>query len=75
MQLSLSPSADSVASAERRRQRATALSIRPLLEPRSIAVIGASRDPSKIGSRVLRALTAAGYQGRIYRSTRRRPRN
>ena len=66
VQLSLSPSADSVAAAERRRQRATALSIRPLLEPRSIAVIGASRDPSKIGSRVLRALTAAGYQGRIY---------
>ena len=66
LQLSLSPSADGVAAAERRRQRATAESIRPLLEPRSIVLIGASRDPSKIGSRVLRALTTAGYQGRIF---------
>ncbi len=66
LQLSLSPSADGVAAAERRRQRATAESIRPLLEPRSIVLIGASRDPSKIGSRVLRALRTAGYQGRIF---------
>src|SRR5262249_7268756 len=28
-------------------------------------VIGASRDPSKIGSRVLRALQASRYEGRI----------
>lgn len=65
LRLSLSPSVEGVTSAERRRQRATAESIRPLLEPRSIAVIGASRDPSKIGSRVLRALQASRYEGRI----------
>lgn len=65
VQLVLSPSLDGVASAERRRQRATAESLRPLLEPRSIAVIGASRDSSKIGARVLGALQAAGYQGPI----------
>lgn len=65
LRLNLSPSAEGVVSAERRRQRATAESIRPLLEPRSVAVIGASRDASKIGSRVLRALQANRYVGRI----------
>ncbi len=65
LQLTLFPSADGVAAAERRRQRACAESIRPVLQPRSIAVIGASCDSSKIGSRVLRALQAGGYQGRI----------
>jgi acetyl coenzyme A synthetase (ADP forming)-like protein len=65
LRLELSPSAEGVASAERRHQRATAESIRPLLEPRVLAVIGASRDPSKIGSRVLHALQASRYEGRI----------
>jgi acetyl coenzyme A synthetase (ADP forming)-like protein len=65
LRLDLSPSVEGVASAEHRRQRAAAESIRPLLEPRSIAVIGASRDSTKIGSRVLRALQAAGFEGRI----------
>jgi acetyl coenzyme A synthetase (ADP forming)-like protein len=65
LRLTLSQSAEGVASAEVRRQRATAESIRPILEPRSIAVIGASRDPSKIGSRVLHALQASRYEGRI----------
>jgi acetate---CoA ligase (ADP-forming) len=37
-----------------------------LFEPRSIAVIGASRDPGKPGGRVLRYLLSHGYQGRIY---------
>lgn len=37
-----------------------------LFEPRSIAVIGASRDPRKPGGRMLRYLVRHGYQGRIY---------
>ena len=65
LRLDLSLSIEGVASAEHRRQRAAAESIRPLLEPRSIAVIGASREASKIGSRVLRALQEAGFEGRI----------
>jgi acetyl coenzyme A synthetase (ADP forming)-like protein len=65
LRLSLSPSAEGVASAERRRQRATAASIRPLLAPQAIAVIGASRHPAKIGARIVRALQAGGYAGRI----------
>jgi acetyl coenzyme A synthetase (ADP forming)-like protein len=65
LQLTLRPSIDGVASAEQRRQHATAESIRPLLAPRTIAVIGASRDPSKIGSRILHALQAGLYEGTL----------
>lgn len=39
--------------------------IRCLFEPRSIAVIGASRDRGKIGSAVLRNILSGGYAGRI----------
>jgi len=35
------------------------------LDPRSIAVIGASRDPSKVGGSVLANLRSAGFAGRI----------
>ncbi len=37
-----------------------------LFYPKSIAVIGASRDPRKIGYQVLRSLVEYGYQGRVY---------
>jgi len=37
-----------------------------LLQPRSVAVIGASRTPAALGRRVLDALIASGFEGRIY---------
>ena len=37
-----------------------------LLRPASIAVIGASRDPARIGGRPIRYLQAAGFAGRVY---------
>ena len=37
----------------------------PLFRPRSVAVIGASRDPTKRGHQAVRALLDAGYAGRI----------
>jgi len=40
--------------------------LRYLFYPRGIAVVGVSRDPSKIGSRILKNLIEYGYQGRIY---------
>ncbi len=40
--------------------------MRRLFHPRSIAVIGASAEPGKIGNSVLRNLIAGGYQGDIY---------
>jgi acetyl coenzyme A synthetase (ADP forming)-like protein len=64
--LNLTPSAEGVVSAETRRRRATAASLRPMLEPRAVAVIGASRDPASIGRRILDALVAAGFSGPVY---------
>ncbi|MCC6065070.1 MAG: acetate--CoA ligase family protein [Thermofilum sp.] len=37
-----------------------------ILRPRSVAVIGASRDPSKIGSRILRNILSSGFRGAVY---------
>ncbi|MGI8626538.1 MAG: GNAT family N-acetyltransferase [Geodermatophilaceae bacterium] len=49
-----------------REQRAEARSIERLLTPRSVAVIGASNDPAKIGYAVLANLLAAGFAGPVY---------
>ncbi|MEX2394883.1 MAG: GNAT family N-acetyltransferase, partial [Actinomycetota bacterium] len=43
-----------------------AAAVRSVLAPHSIAVIGASRDPTSIGGAVLGNLIAAGYTGPIY---------
>ncbi|WP_454689707.1 acetate--CoA ligase family protein [Achromobacter aloeverae] len=39
---------------------------RPFLNPRSIAIVGASADENKIGGRPIRYLRLAGYAGPIY---------
>jgi acetyl coenzyme A synthetase (ADP forming)-like protein len=66
VQLSLSPTSATLASAERRDAAATSASLRPLLEPAAVAVVGASRDPGSIGQRIFQALTSAGFAGPIY---------
>jgi len=66
VQLSLDPTDRSVVAAERRDAIAAATSLRPLLEPASVAVVGASRDQQSIGRRVLRALTSGGFRGPVY---------
>jgi acetyl coenzyme A synthetase (ADP forming)-like protein len=38
----------------------------PLFKPSSIAVIGASRTPGKVGHEVLRNIVSSGFKGRIY---------
>jgi acetyltransferase len=43
----------------------TRASLASFLDPHSIAVIGASRDPSKVGGSVLANLRSAGFAGRI----------
>ena len=40
--------------------------LRPLLRPRSIAVVGASRDPSRPGGHLLTALREHGFTGPLY---------
>ena len=41
-------------------------SLKQLFAPRSIAVIGASRDPDKVGYRVVENLIKGGFEGPIY---------
>ncbi len=43
----------------------TRTSLAAFFDPRSIAVIGASRDPSKVGGSVLANLRSAGFGGRV----------
>ena len=49
-----------------REKRAVAASILPLFFPRSIAVIGASSDPSSIGGRLFRNILNGGFTGPLY---------
>ena len=42
------------------------VSLHKLMNPRSIAVVGASERQDALGSRVIRNLRALGYEGRIY---------
>ncbi len=39
---------------------------RPLFYPRSVAVVGASTNPFKLGFHALRAVTSAGFDGEVY---------
>ncbi len=45
---------------------ATAQSLRPILEPRAVALVGASRHPGTVGSTLLSNLRRAGFAGPIY---------
>ncbi len=39
---------------------------KPLLEPRSVAVVGASADPKKSGNILLKSILDSGYEGEVY---------
>jgi acetate---CoA ligase (ADP-forming) len=64
--LSTIPSEASVLRAEMRDRVSTTASLRPFFQPRSVAVIGASRNPLNIGTRILNALVSAAYEGQVY---------
>jgi acetate---CoA ligase (ADP-forming) len=40
--------------------------IKYLFEPRGVAIVGASRDPSKIGHKFVQNISASGYKGQLY---------
>ncbi len=64
--LSVVPSQTSVARAELRDRLATNASLRPFFQPSSVAVVGASRKPNSIGSRILNAVISVGFKGSVY---------
>src|SRR5512141_1474745 len=63
---SVAPSEDSVSRSETRDQVFTTASLLPIFRPRSLAFIGASRDTSSVGYRILDALVTGGFRGPIY---------
>jgi acetyl coenzyme A synthetase (ADP forming)-like protein len=63
---SVTPNESSVARAEFRDRVATVASLRPFFYPSRVAVVGASRSPTNIGTRVLNAITSAGFRGPVY---------
>ena len=62
----IEPTDSSKAVAMSREHRAEALSVRSILHPRTIAVIGASRRRNSIGSHLLDRLVEAGFTGSIH---------
>jgi len=58
--------ADSQAAADERERRAEVASMRRLLRPRTIAVIGASRRPGTIGHELFRNLLLGRFAGSVY---------
>jgi acyl-CoA synthetase (NDP forming)/N-acetylglutamate synthase-like GNAT family acetyltransferase len=50
----------------RRESHADVASLRPLLTPQSVAVVGASRRSATVGRAILHNIITAGYAGRLY---------
>ncbi|MFI5882555.1 GNAT family N-acetyltransferase [Streptomyces sp. NPDC051554] len=65
-EIAVDPQAQAVARAERREHTAVRRSLRPLLEPRSVAVIGANRSPLTIGHEIVANLLRGGFRGSVF---------
>ncbi|MBW8793429.1 MAG: GNAT family N-acetyltransferase [Streptomyces sp.] len=65
-EIAVDPQAQAVARAERREQTVVRRSLRPLLEPRSVAVIGANRGPLTIGHEIVANLLRGGFGGSVF---------
>jgi acyl-CoA synthetase (NDP forming)/RimJ/RimL family protein N-acetyltransferase len=66
VRLGLQPTPEAEAAIEGRARAAAAEAVRRLLSPRSVAVIGASRDPGTIGHDVVKLLQRAGFAGPVW---------
>jgi acyl-CoA synthetase (NDP forming)/GNAT superfamily N-acetyltransferase len=62
----IDPTEASEAASWERERRATARSVRRLLNPESVAVIGASRHPGALGHVLFTGMLAAGFNGTVY---------
>ncbi|WP_338687242.1 GNAT family N-acetyltransferase [Streptomyces acidiscabies] len=66
LEFGLEPTERSLAVQRAREQRAEARSVRRLLAPGSVAVVGAGRAPGGVGHAVLANLRAAGFTGTLH---------
>ncbi|SDH34891.1 acetyl coenzyme A synthetase (ADP forming), alpha domain-containing protein [Sinosporangium album] len=66
VRISLRSAPDLLAQIEKREHEAGRASLARLLSPRSVAVIGAGRDPLGVGHRVLRNLVRGDFPGSVY---------
>jgi acetate---CoA ligase (ADP-forming) len=64
--LDIEPSADALAAADRRDHAAVVKSMKRVLEPGSIVVVGAGRHRGTIGHELLRNLLAGDFNGPVY---------
>ncbi|RDI96655.1 GNAT family N-acetyltransferase [Meiothermus sp. QL-1] len=62
----IEPNPEMLARFELRERVATVASLLPVLRPRGVAVVGASRDPESVGYRVLEHLVLNRFQGPVY---------
>ena len=63
--LSLEPTARLAAAAAGRARLAATASLRRFFRPRTIAVVGANREPGRIGSEIFRNLRESGFTGTL----------
>jgi acetyl coenzyme A synthetase (ADP forming)-like protein len=66
VKFSIEPTEMSLAAIEKREHIAEAASIARILAPRSIAVIGASRERGTVGNAVFQNLLSYGFEGPVY---------
>ena len=66
LEFDIDPTEQSVAVRDAREQRAEARSVHNVLHPRSVAVIGAATDPSRIGYAVFTNLLRADFSGPVF---------
>lgn len=62
----ITPTAKSLTVRYAREHRAESSSVRGILTPRSVAVVGASRRPHSIGQTLLRNILEGGFTGEVY---------
>ncbi|MBL7488003.1 GNAT family N-acetyltransferase [Frankia sp. AgB1.9] len=62
----VTPTESLLAAQDGRESEADVRSLRPLLRPRSVVVIGASRKPHTVGHEVVRNILAAGFAGSVH---------
>ncbi|MFE9775313.1 GNAT family N-acetyltransferase [Streptomyces sp. NPDC005931] len=62
----LTPDETYLSAVDTRGRLADVVSMRPLLKPRSVAVIGAGRKPGSVGRAVLLAVRAGGFTGQVF---------